>query len=216
MEVPDDTGPITPLPPITPPPPTAEETIQVLGDADIMKVIAGTLTTRETARLAQTNQEIRQAVKTANQQRLQDIGDDPRVQQMALRVRSHLQKPVVRTGVFWDQTTPLAPPTSDVEVLIDRASGIADVSAHQRRQTLLDLRHATLSSDNPRATTQPNLVDRLGRPIERGRSFEGVPDAVQGPVDVRRPDHEQFQQGVEPPPVGQRPDRRRAYPRHRR
>ena len=39
---------------------------------------------------------------------------------------------------------------------------------------------------------------------------------VQGPVDVRRPDHEQFEQGVQPPPVGQRPDRRRAYPRRRR
>ena len=92
---------------------------------------------------------------------------------------------------------------------------VADVSARQRRHTLLDLRHAALSADNPRATTQPNLVDRLGRSIERGRSFEGVPDDVQGPVDVRRPDHEQFEQGVQPPPVGQRPDRRRAYRRRR-
>ena len=215
MEVPHDTGPITPLPPIAPPAPTAQETIDVLGDADIMQVITGTLTSRETARLAQTNQEIRQAVATANERRLQDIGDDPRVQQMALRVRSHLQKPVVRTGVFWEQTALLAPPTTDTEVIIDRSTGIADVSARQRRHTLLDLRHAALSADNPRATTQPNLVDRLGRSIERGRSFEGVPDDVQGPVDVRRPDHEQFEQGVEPPPVGQRPDRRRAYRRRR-
>eukprot|EP01047_Picozoa_sp_COSAG01_P078296 COSAG01_NODE_14416_length_1456_cov_1.633014_3_plen_40_part_01 len=38
------------------------------------------------------------AVRTANERRLQDIGGDPRVQQLALRVRSHLQKPVVRTG----------------------------------------------------------------------------------------------------------------------
>ena len=79
MEVPDDTGPITPLPPIAPPAPTAQETIDVLGDADIMQVITGTLTSRETARLAQTNQEIRQAVATTNERRLQDIGDDPRV-----------------------------------------------------------------------------------------------------------------------------------------
>ena len=92
---------------------------------------------------------------------------------MALRVRSHLQKPVVRTGVFWEQTALLAPPTTDTEVIIDRSTGIADVSARQRRHTLLDLRHAALSADNPRATTQPNLVDRLGRSIERGRSFDG-------------------------------------------
>lgn len=215
MEVSDDTRIITPLPPIAPPSPTAQETIKILGDADMMQVIAGTLTTRETARLAQTNREIRQAVSTTNQRRLQDIGDDPRVQQMALRVRSHLQKPVVRTGVFWDQTTPLAPPTSDVEVVLDRVGDMVEVPADERRQTLLDRRHAALSADNPRATTQPNLVDRLGRPIERGRSFEGVPDAVQGPVDVRRQDHEQFEQGVEPLPIGQRPGRRRTYP-HRR
>ena len=142
----------------------------VLGDADIMQVITGTLTSRETARLAQTNQEIRQAVATANERRLQDIGDDPRVQQMALRVRSHLQKPVVRTGVFWEQTALLAPPTTDTEVIIDRSTGIADVSARQRRHTLLDLRHAALSADNPRATTQPNLVDS----VERLRSLAPV------------------------------------------
>jgi len=70
-------------------------------------------------------------------------------------------------------------------------------------------------AEQTRDQLRPNLVDRLGRSIERGRSFEGVPDDVQGPVDVRRPDHEQFEQGVQPPPVGQRPDRRRAYRRRR-
>ena len=40
MDVPNDTGPIMPLPPIAPPPPTAQETIDVLGDADIVERIA--------------------------------------------------------------------------------------------------------------------------------------------------------------------------------
>ena len=76
---------------------------------------------------------------------------------------------------------------------------------------MLDFRHAAMSMDNPRATTRPSLIDRLGRPIERGREFEGVPDNVQGPVDVRRPDHEQFEQGTAPLPIDQRPDRKRDY-----
>ena len=109
-----------------------------------------------------------------------------------------------------------APPTTDVEVAGDMfGKYMTDTPAQRRREVLLDWRHASMSTDNPRATTQPNLLDRLGRPIERGRSFEGVPDAVQGPVDVRRPDHDQFEQGVEPLPIGQRPDRRHVYPHGR-
>ena len=73
----------------------------------------------------------------------------------------------------------------------------------------LFMRHAALSNDNPRASKRPQLVDRLGRQIERGRAFEGVPDSVQGPVDLRRADHEQ---GTAPTPIGERPDRRRDYP----
>ena len=70
---------------------------------------------------------------------------------------------------------------------------------------------AKTEKKDPRATTRPRLVDRLGRPIERGREFEGVPDNIQGPVDVRRPDHEQFEQGTAPLPIDQRPDRKRDY-----
>ena len=40
-------------------------------------------------------------------------------------------------------------------------------------------------------------------------------DNVQGPVDMQRPDREQFEQGAQPLPVGQRPGRRRVYPRRR-
>ena len=80
-----------------------------------------------------------------------------------------------------------------------------------RRDLLLDFRHAAISTDNPRATSRPRLIDRLGRPIERDRDFEGVPDSVQGPVDIRRPDHEQFVQGTAPPPIDERPERMRDY-----
>lgn len=107
----------------------------------------------------------------------------------------------------------LAPPTTDVERAADLlAQGdLIRVPDRARREVLLDFRHAAMSTDNPRATTRPRLVDRLGRPIERGREFEGVPDNVQGPVDVRRPDHEQFEQGTAPLPIDQRPDRKRDY-----
>ena len=135
------------------------------------------------------------------------------MQQLALRVKSHLQKPVVRTGVYWDTTPLLAPPTTDVERAVDAfaQSELLTVPDDTRRDVLLDFRHAAMSTDNPRATSQPLLLDRLGRPIERGRDFEGVPDGVQGPVDTRRPDHEQFAQGAAPPPIDERPGRMRDY-----
>ena len=140
------------------------------------------------------------------------MATDPRVQQLALRVRSHLQKPVVRTGMYWDRAPLLAPPTTDLEVAVDEgARAFCCASDTDRRESLLTIRHAAMSNDNPRASKRPQLVDRLGRQIERGREFEGVPDNIQGPVDVRRPDHEQFEQGTAPLPIDQRPDRKRDY-----
>lgn len=205
--------PIVPLQPIAPPPPTPQETIDVLGNQDLMALVTGQFSQAESRRLQRVSTQVRDAVQGARQQELNALATDPRVQQLALRVRSHLQKPVVRTGVYWDTAPLLAPPTTDVERVVDTiAQGdLLRVPDQTRRDVLLDFRHAAMSSDNPRATSRPLLLDRLGRPIERGREFEGVPDSVQGPVDIRRPDHEQFVQGTAPPPIDERPDRKRDY-----
>eukprot|EP01046_Picozoa_sp_COSAG06_P087998 COSAG06_NODE_34450_length_474_cov_0.949333_1_plen_119_part_10 len=111
--------PIVPLQPIAPPPPTPEETIRVLSDPGLLANIAGTLGTAETRRLELVSTQVRQASEGAQQLRLHELGQDPRVQQLALRVKSHLQKPVVRTGIHWDATPLLARPTTDVERVID-------------------------------------------------------------------------------------------------
>ena len=206
--------PIVPLQPIAPPPPTPQETIDVLGNQDLMSLVIGQFSHAESQRLQRVSTQVRDAVQGARQQELNVLATDPRVQQLALRVRSHLQKPVVRTGMYWDRTPLLGPPTTDLEVVLDEgAKAYCCTPDAERRETLLNIRHAVLSNDNPRASKRPQLVDRLGRQIERGRKFEGVPDNVQGPVDLRRPDHEQFEQGTVPVPISERPDRRRDYPR---
>ena len=93
MDVPNDTGPIMPLPPIAPPPPTAEETIDVLGDADIVERIAaaGNLSLSETERLARVSQEVGTAARTANEREMARLGADPRVQQVAHFVRERMR-----------------------------------------------------------------------------------------------------------------------------
>ena len=149
--------------------------------------------------------------------RLETITIEPGYSQCRLAYARQPLPPVHSVSIahtlYWDTTPLLSPPTTDVEWAVDAfaQSELLTVPDDTRRDVLLDFRHAAMSTDNPRATSQPLLLDRLGRPIERGRDFEGVPDGVQGPVDIRRPDHEQFVQGAAPPPIDERPGRMRDY-----
>ena len=110
------TEPIVPLQPIAPPPPTPQETIDVLGNRDLLALVTGQFSQAESRRLQRVSTQVRDAVQGARQQELNALATDPRMQQLALRVRSHLQKPVVKTGIYWDRAPPLAPPTTDLEV----------------------------------------------------------------------------------------------------
>ena len=121
MDVPNDTGPIMSLPPIAPPPPTAQETIEVLGDADIVERIAAAcnLSLSETERLARVSREVGTAARTANEREMARLGADPRVQQVAHFVRERMRQPLVRSGVIpgIDYATMLGPAHTDVERL---------------------------------------------------------------------------------------------------
>jgi hypothetical protein len=209
MDVPNDTGPIMPLPPIAPPPPTAQETIEVLGDADIVERIAtaGNLSLSETERLARVSREVGTAARTANGREMARLGADPRVQQVAHFVRERMRQPLVRSGLIpgIDYATLLGPAHTDVERLTQAVGTAADVPADQLRADLLDRRWLALRTDDPRAT-RPHLIDRLGRPIMRDRAIEGVPDDVQGPIDYRREPFAQFPGAA--PPVRPLRDRR--------
>ena len=74
----------------------------IVSDPGLLATIAGTLSTTETRRLESVSKQVRQAKEGAQELRLHELGQDPRVQQLALRVKSHLQKPVVRTCVFYE------------------------------------------------------------------------------------------------------------------
>lgn len=193
MEVPTNTGPIIPLPTIAPPPPTPQETIAVLGNADIMDHIAGSLPLGEMKRLTEVSRDLQTAANATNQRRLDTLASDPRVQQLALRVRSHLQSPMIRSGFIpgADYGTALGGPHTDIERVTDAVHRFVDVPDAQRRSDMLDWRWTALYTDDLRAT-RPHLVDRMGRPIERGRIVDGVPDGLQGPVEIDRPVAEQF------------------------
>jgi len=123
-------------------------------------------------------------------------------------VCTHLNVTCFMASHSWVQLIPRLRRACNVVVMWPPTHGGAEQLSYISRSLGLP---KPLLEDNPRATTRPSLIDRLGRPIERGREFEGVPDNVQGPVDVRRPDHEQFEQGTAPLPIDQRPDRKRDY-----
>ena len=103
-------------------------------------------------------------------QRLHELTADPRMQQLALHARGHLQAPFVRSGFIpgMDYVPALAGPQTDVELVAETLGNFAGVTPEQRRQDILDGRWTALHTDEPGAA-RPHLVDRMGRPIDRGR-----------------------------------------------
>ena len=177
--------PIVPLAPISPPI-TPQETLEVLGNEDLMRQIASTLSRAETTRLERTSKKIREAVRTTNQERLAELTNDPRIQQAAVFLRNRYRQPLVRSGIIpgYDLTPALAGPTADTERLATTLGDFAEVPTEEQRSGILDLRWTALRYDDPTATS-PHLVDRLGHAIDRGRPTVTRPDDADRP-DVRR------------------------------
>ena len=65
--------PIVPLQPIAPPPPTPQETIDVLGNQDLMALVTGKFSQAESRRLQRVSTQVRDAVQGARQQELGGI-----------------------------------------------------------------------------------------------------------------------------------------------
>ena len=177
--------PIVPLAPISPAI-TPQETLEVLGNEDLMRQIAGSLSRAETTRLERTSRQIREAVRTTNQERLAELTNDPRVQQAAVFLRNRYQQPIVRSGIIpgYDLAPALAGPTADTERLVTSLGNFAEVPTEEQRRAMLDFRWTALRYDDPTAS-RPNLVDRLGNPIDRGRSTVTPQDDADRP-DVQR------------------------------
>ena len=178
MEAPPVDRPIIPLQPV-PPPVTPEETLQVLGNPDILARISGRLPLREQQRLERVSRDVQQAVQEVGarrEQRLHELTADPRMQQLTLHARGHLQAPFIRSGFIpgLDYAPALAGPQTDVELVAETLGDYADVTPEQRRRDLLDRRWMALYTDEPGAT-RPHLVDRMGRPIDRGRPDRPAP-----------------------------------------
>ena len=95
---------------------------------------------------------------------------DPRMQQLTLHARGHLQAPFVRSGFIpgLDYAPALAGAETDVELVTETLGDFAGVTPEQRRRDMLDGRWMALHTDEPGAA-RPHLVDRMGRPIDRGR-----------------------------------------------
>ena len=161
--------PIVPLAPISPAI-TPQETLEVFGNEDLMRQIAGSLSRAETTRLERTSRQIREAVRTTNQERLAELTNDPRVQQVAVFLRNRYRQPLVRSGMIpgYDLAPALAGPTADTERLVTTIGNFGEVPTEEQRRAMLDFRWTALRYDDPTAT-RPNLVDRLGNPINRGR-----------------------------------------------
>ena len=172
MEAPPVDRPIVPLQPVDPPV-TPQETIQVLGNADILARITGRLPLRERQRLERVSRDVQHAVQEVGarrEQRLHELTADPRMQQLTLHARGHLQAPFVRSGFLpgMDYAPALAGARTDVELVAETLGDYAGVTTEQRRRDMLDGRWMALYADDPGAA-RPHLVDRMGRPIDRGR-----------------------------------------------
>ena len=178
MEAPPVDQPIVPLQPVDPPV-TPQETIQVLGNADILARITGRLPLREQQRLERVSRDVQQAVQEVGarrEQRLHELTADPRMQQLTLHARGHLQAPFIRSGFIpgLDYVPALAGAETDVERATETLGEFAGVPPEQRRRDLLDRRWMALHTDEPGAA-RPHLVDRMGRPIDRGRPDQPAP-----------------------------------------
>ena len=172
MEAPPVDQPIVPLQPVDPPV-TPQETIQVLGNADILARITGRLPLRERQRLERVSRDVQHAVQEVGarrEQRLHELTADPRMQQLTLHARGHLQAPFVRSGFLpgIDYAPALAGARTDVELVAETLGDYAGVTPEQRRRDMLDGRWMALHTDEPGAA-RPHLVDRMGRAIDRGR-----------------------------------------------
>ena len=169
MEAPPVDRPMQPVDqPVTP-----QETVEVLGDPDILARISGRLPLREQQRLERVSRDVQQAVQEVGarrEQRLHELTADPRMQQLALHARGHLQAPFVRSGFIpgMDYAPALAGAETDVELVTETLGNYAGVTPEQRRRDMLDGRWMALHTDEPGAA-RPHLVDRMGRPIDRGR-----------------------------------------------
>ena len=172
MEAPPVNRPIVPLQPVDPPV-TPQETVQVLGNPDILARITGRLPLREQQRLERVSRDVQQAVQEVGarrEQRLHELTADPRMQQLTLHARGHLQAPFVRSGFVpgLDYAPALAGAQTDIELVTETIGDFAGVTTEQRRRDMLDRRWMALHTDEPGAA-RPHLVDRMGRPIDRGR-----------------------------------------------
>ena len=172
MEAPPVDRPIVPMRPVDPPV-TPQETVQVLGNPDILAQISGRLSLREQQRLERVSRDVQQAVQEVGarrEQRLHELTANPRMQQLTLHARSFLQAPFVRSGFLpgLDYAPALAGAQTDVELVAETLGEFAGVTPEQRRRDMLDGRWMALHTDEPGAA-RPHLVDRMGRPIDRGR-----------------------------------------------
>ena len=202
--------PIVPMQPV-PPPVTPQETVEVLGNPDILARITGRLPLREQQRLQRVSREVQQAVQMVGarrEQRLHELTADPRMQQLTLHARSFLQAPFVRSGFLpgMDYAPALAGAETDVERATETLGEFAGIPPEQRRRDILDRRWMALHTDET-GVARPHLVDRMGRPIDRGR-----PDQPAFGMARRRVPHTPYgelaRRGVQVvanPPVAARP-----------
>ena len=138
MEAPPVDRPIVPMQPVDQPV-TPQETVEVLGNPDILARISGRLPLREQQRLERVSRDVQQAVQEVGArrvQRLHEVTADPRMQQLALHARGHLQAPFVRSGFVpgLDYAPALAGAQTDVELVTDTLGNYAGVTPEQRRR----------------------------------------------------------------------------------
>ena len=84
----------------------------------------------------------------------------------------------------YDLAPALAGPTADTERLVTTLGDFGEVPTEEQRRAMLDFRWTALRYDDPTAS-RPNLVDRLGNPIDRGRPTVTPQDDTDRP-DVQR------------------------------
>jgi hypothetical protein len=178
MDAPLVDQPIVPLQPVDPPV-TPQETVQVLGNADILAQISGRLPLREQQCLERVSRDVQQAVQEVGarrEQRVHELTAGPRMQHLTLYARSRLQAPFVRSGFVpgLDYAPALAGAQTDVEFVTETLGDFAGVTPEQRRRDMFDRRWMALHTDEAGAA-RPHLVDRMGCLIDTGRSDQPAP-----------------------------------------
>ena len=196
--------PIVPLAPVDPPV-TPQEILAVLGEPSILENIAGKLPLRDQRRLERVSSTVQQAAREVGErrrERLEAFTNDPRTQQLTRLVRGHLRQPMVRSGFIpgVDYAPAMQGPQTDAELLTEALGDFADVTPEDRWSGVLDRRWMAINT-NDDAARRPHLVDRLGRPIDRGRNDE-VPPLAPHRVEQPTPYEHLRRQGITVVPRG--------------